>query len=135
MIMNALQGLKSDSSEGHHYRGLDQLDGALQKVRTVSDFGRTWPAIGAGRRLRITQRRARNEDLVATQTDRLQETIEVASRLIARKGNTRPVSALASRRFADKHDPRINGAIQMAQHRGALCHPRTANTRGRFCAQ
>ena len=47
MIMNEPDGLKSDRAERDDYRRSHEFNCPRKKVRTVSDFGRTWAPVRA----------------------------------------------------------------------------------------
>src|SRR6185369_10966642 len=83
-------------------------------------------AIRAGVSARIAERGAGDEDVFASEADRAEKTIEVRARLIAGKRHARSIGAFASGRFADEHDACVRRAVQVAQHRAAATHRRTA---------
>ena len=61
----------------HDQRGVNNLERAAQKLRTVSQLSLAGFPIGSGLRSRITQRGAGDEDVLATQTNRSEKAIEV----------------------------------------------------------
>ena len=83
MIVNLFQGIKRHPAQRNDHSGINERDGAVQKVRTVANLARAWPAVGAGWFTRIAQRGAGDEDFSARQTDRRKKAFEIPSRLIA----------------------------------------------------
>ena len=79
MIMNPLQCLKRDRSQGHDHVRIYQRNRALKKIRTVSKFAGGGSPVGARSRARIAQGRTGNKNFSSFQVDRGEEPFEVST--------------------------------------------------------
>src|SRR4029079_16205119 len=104
MILNKFESLKSDIPKRRDDRRIDQTENARQVSRTILDLSSRRPAISVGRRPWAAHHRRSDKYIVPAQTDRIQQSLEILSRLVAIKRPPRTVSTDSSRSLAnEKH--------------------------------
>jgi len=132
MQFNRAQRVERDGAHSRNNERVDQFNLAFQKMRAVAKLQAAGFVIGAARFARVAKGAVGDKDLVAAEIDRSEQRFEVPARGIAVKWNARPVASIAARSLGDEHDPRIERAVEPAEHGLPVVHSFTGRTGGRF---